>query len=104
MPFRCCPKSKVFDVSRDGKGSWIRTSIPSYPKSHENIVCPEDQDNSIWECRDGSFAEYLLDSKIYNFSINGTKLTIKNNCDKKAEVVEIDQLTDNFCVSNFEFW
>ena len=97
--FRCCPKSKLIEVENVESGSWIRTLKSSYPKLQEKIICPGGEISDIEECKDGSFIEYLLDSKLYSFSVNGSKLYIKNNCDLDAEEVVIDKSKDNFCVS-----
>ena len=99
LHFRCCPTSKVLNVSKDGNDSWIRGTDSSYTKLYEKIACPGEESNGTKECKDGSYEEYLLDSRLYNFSINGTKLSIKNNCDFNAEAKVIDKLLDNFCVS-----
>ena len=97
--FRCCPKSKLIEVAKVDSESWIRTVKSSYLKLQEKIICPGGEISDIEECKDGSFIEYLLDSKLYSFSVNGSKLYIKNNCDLDAEEVVIDKSKDNFCVS-----
>ena len=101
--FRCCPKSKLIEVAKVDSGSWIRDLKSSYPKFQEKIICPGGEISDIEECKDGSFIEYLLDSKLYSFSVNGSKLHIKNNCDLDAEEVVIDKSKDNFCVSIIRF-
>ena len=98
LHYRCCPASKVFNVSKDGNGTWIRGADNYYTKLYEKIVCPGEEYIGTRECKDGSYEEYLLESKLYTFSVDGTKLTIKNNCDLDAEAKVIDKLTDNFCV------
>ena len=70
--------------------------------SSEEIYCPTNEESvlsGMEKCNDGSFHEYILGSKLYKFTLSGTKLTIKNNCDSNAPDVVINKDTDNFCVS-----
>lgn len=90
----------MFDVLKVGNGDSIRGSDSLFSKFYEQIVCPEGENIAVKECKDGVFEEYVLNSKLYNFSVHDTKLIIKYNCDLKGEEVTIDQLKDNFCVSN----
>ena len=84
--------------SEDGIGG----KLPSgYKLFNEQIVCQAEGEkvkSGMEMCHDGSYQEYTLGSKLYKFTISGTKLKIKNNCDTDAEEVVIDQSMDNFCV------
>ena len=74
---------------------------PGYKLFHEEIVCQAEGENvmpGMEMCNDGSYQEYTVGSKLYKFTVSGTKLKIKNNCDTNAEEVVIDRSMDNFCV------
>ena len=84
--------------SRDGIGG---TLPPGYKLFNEEIVCQAEGEKvmpGMEMCKDGSYQEYIMGSKLYKFTVSGTKLKIKNNCDTDAEEGVIDQSMDNFCV------
>ena len=84
--------------SVDGIGGRLQQG---YKLFNEKIVCEAEGENvmsGMEMCHDGSYQEYALGSKLYKFTVSGTKLKIKNNCDTDAEEVVIDQTKDNFCV------
>ena len=97
---RCCPTSKLINVtlvsSKGRKASSLRLS-------NEEIHCSTEGEpvhSGMESCKDGSYHEIILGSKLYKMTVNESKLTITNNCDADAPPTILDLQNDAFCVSN----
>ena len=97
---RCCPTSKLINVtlvsSKGRKASSLRLS-------NEEIHCSTEGEpvhSGMESCKDGSYNEIILGSKLYKMTVNDSKLTITNNCDADAPPTILDLQNDAFCVSN----
>ena len=86
-------------ISRGSKAS----KASNLSLSNEEIHCLDEAESvhsGMESCKDGSYHEIILGSKLYKITANDSKLTITNNCDTDAPPTILDLQNDSFCVSN----
>ena len=101
---RCCAIPKVINVTLSHTLVGLKGRKASSLKlSNEEINCSAEGEtvhSGMESCKDGSYQEVILGSKLYKITVNGSKLTITNNCDTDVPPTILDLENDAFCVSN----
>ena len=101
---RCCAIPKVINVTLSHTLVGLKGRIASNLElSNEEIHCSAEGEtvhSGMESCKDGSYQEVILGSKLYKITVNGSKLTITNNCDTDVPPTILDLENDAFCVSN----